>query len=166
MSDRTIRHRTLLSVAGVALASASLVGCGADEPEDAATPDPATSSEASDTSSDTPEEMTFEDISDDLGSMVGDEVQVRAMVEEVVTPGVFTINQVDGNDLESVVVVGAESAGDLAPDQEVVVDATVESELDPDSVAELLDVQLEDEMLTDFEGQPYLEASSVTQADG
>ena len=162
MSDHTLRHRTVLAVASAALVSASLAGCGADEPEEAATPDPGTSSESADAS----EEMTFEDISDDLETMVGDDVQVRALVEEVVTPGVFTINQIDGNDLESVVVVGAESAGDLAPDQEVVVDATVESALDPDSVAELLDVQLEDEMLTDFEGQPYLEASSVTQADG
>lgn len=162
MSDHTLRHRTVLAVASAALVSASLAGCGADEPEEAATPDPGTSSESAGAS----EEMTFEDISDDLETMVGDDVQVRALVEEVVTPGVFTINQIDGNDLESVVVVGAESAGDLAPDQEVVVDATVESALDPDSVAELLDVQLEDEMLTDFEGQPYLEASSVTQADG
>ncbi len=162
MSDHTLRHRTVLAVASAALVSASLAGCGADEPEEAATPDPGTSSESADAS----EEMTFEDISDDLETMVGDDVQVRALVEEVVTPGVFTINQIDGNDLESVVVVGAESAGDLAPDQEVGVDATVEAALDPDSVAELLDVQLEDEMLTDFEGQPYLEASSVTQADG
>jgi hypothetical protein len=166
MSHRTLRHRTFLATASAALVTTSLAGCGADEPEDAATPDPGSSSESTDSNPEGSEEMTFEDISDDLGSMVGEDIQVRALVEEVVTPGVFTINQVDGNDLESVVVVGAESAGDLAPDQEVVVDATVESTLDPDSVAELLDVQLEDELLTDYEGQPYLEASSVAQADG
>lgn len=166
MTVRTHRHRAALTLASAALAATSLAACGEDDTEDAATPDPGTSSESTGGGSDEPEEMTFEEVSDDLGSMVGEDVRVRAQVEDVVMPGVFTINDASGNTLESIVVVDAEDVAELATDEEVVVDATVEAALDPDDVAELLDVQLDDEMLTDYDGQPYLEADGVTKADG
>jgi hypothetical protein len=168
MSVRTFRHRTGLTAATAALAATSLAGCSDDTSEDAADPDPGSTSsvEEPQASGGKPEEaMTFEDISDDLGSMVDDDVRVRAKVEDVITPGVFLINAVEGNDLESVVVVGEETARDLALDEQVVVEATVEPSLAPNQVARLLDVQIDDEMLTDYRGDPYLVAVDVTTTD-
>lgn len=166
MTVRTQRQRTALTIASAALAATSLAACSEEEPEDAATPDPGTSSESAEQAGDPAEEvMTFEDVSDDLGSMVDEEVRVRATVEDVVTPGVFLVNALEGNDLESIVVVGEDLARDLALDEEVVIEATVEPSLAPNRVARLLDVQLDDEMLTDYRGDPYLEAVDVTKAD-
>lgn len=164
MTVRTTHRRAALTLASAALAATSLAGCS-DEPGDAASPDPGTSSPAADPASAEDEAMTFEQVSDDLDRMVGDEVRVRARVEGIVTPGVFTVNALEGNDLESIVVVGEDTARDLALDDVVVIEATVEPSLAPNRVARLLDVQLDDEMLTDYRGDPYLGAADVAKAD-
>jgi len=157
MSVRALRHRTVLASASAALAATSLVGCSDDVAENGSSP-------GSDATGDGEAALTFEDVSDDLGTRVDERVRVRAQVEDIVTPSVFTINAADGNDLESIVVVGEESARYLEPDEEVVIEATVEPSLVPSQVARLLDVQLDDEMLTDYRGDPYLSADDVTEA--
>ena len=98
MTVRTTHRRAALTLASAALAATSLAGCS-DEPTDAGSADPGTSSPAADTASAEDEAMTFEQVSDDLDRMVGDEVRVRATVEGIVTPGVFTVNALEGNDL-------------------------------------------------------------------
>jgi hypothetical protein len=168
MSVRAFRHRTVLGAATAALAATSLAGCSDGVSEDAADPGPDSTSTVDETQASddgSPEAMTFEAISDDLGSMVDDDVRVRARVEDVITPGVFLINAVEGNDLESVVVVGEDTARDLALDEQVVVEGTVEPSLAPHRVARLLGVQIDDEMLTDFRGDPYLVAVDVMSTD-
>lgn len=108
-----------------------------------------------------PATLSFEDISDDLDERVGEEVMVEAEVEDVITPGVFTINDQTGNDLESIVVVGVNGTEDIEADMPIVLTGIVERSLQPSKVDRLLDVQLEDEMLTDYEEQPYIRALMV-----
>lgn len=113
-----------------------------------------------------PATLSFEDISDDLHTLVGEEVMVTAKVERIVTPGVFLINSLEGNDLESIAVVEVDESEDIEVDSEVVLTATVDRTLDLEQrVKTLLDVQLDRETLADYERRLYLEAVEIHSAD-
>ena len=108
-----------------------------------------------------PATFSFEDLSDDLGERVGEEVMVTAEVERIITPGVFLINALEGHDLEPIAVVETYPGADVEPGDEIVFTGTVEEQLVPRKVEKLLDVQLDDETLTDYDGRPYIEMTKV-----
>lgn len=156
-------RRTATTIAAGMLVALPLTACSQDD--GAVDTDDAV--ETTDEDQDEPDEgldpatLSFEDISDDLAGRVGEEVMVEAKVEDVVTPGVFTVNALEGNDLESIVVVGAEASEDVEVDSPIVFTGTVRESLQPNQVEELLDVQLDDELLTEHEGQPYVEVEVI-----
>ena len=161
MKTRNRRGRTGPVLAAALLVALPLNSCSA-EPAD--TNDVAEAADGEATASDAgtdPDNLTFEDISDDLESRVGEKITVTAMVEDVITPGVFTINAIDGNTLEPIAVVDARPGEDLEAGSEVVVTGTVHDSFIPNEVENLLDVQLEDELLSGYETRPYLRATEV-----
>lgn len=163
MRTRIRTLRTAATLTSVVLVALPLGACSEDG-------GPVDTDDAVETTDDDPTEpkagldpatLSFEDISDDLDERIGEEVMVEAQVEDVVTPGVFTINAREGNDLEPIVVVGVNGTEDIEVDTPVVFTGMVERSLRPDQVDRLLDVQLEDEVLTDYRGRPYIRAVMV-----
>lgn len=149
------RTRLAAPVAALLLA-VPLAGCGEDEgPVDTGDAQQRT---GEDTEADDGEVLTFEELAEDVDSRIGDEVSVTATVDEVVTPGVFSIT---GEDPESMVVVDVAADEDVATDTEVVVTGTVRPGLDASEVEDVLQTQLEDELLNDWEDEPFIEADEV-----
>lgn len=150
-------HRThLVAPLAALLLVVPLAGCGEDQgPVDTGDAQQRT---GEDTEADDGEVLRFEELAEDLDDLVGDEVSVTATVDEVVTPGVFAIT---GEDPESMVVVDVAPEEDVETDTEVVVTGTVQPGLDDLEVEDLLATQLDDELLNDWEGEPFLEADEV-----
>lgn len=107
------------------------------------------------------ESLSFEEVSDDLSSRAGEEITVTAEVEDVVTDQVFTINSLDGNDLEPIVVTNVDGDQVVDAGTPVRVTGLVAETFILTDVEETVGVQLDDELLADFENRPYLEATHV-----
>jgi hypothetical protein len=113
-----------------------------------------------------PDSLTFDEVSDDLAGRAGEEVTVTAQVDDVVTDQVFTVTSLDGNTLEPIVVVGAESDETVEAGTPVQVTGVVADTFVLTDVEETVGIQLDDELLADFEDRPYLEATDVeTEVD-
>lgn len=152
-----LRHRARLLAPAAALALAlPLAACGEDD--GAVDTGDAQQRTGEDTEADDNEVLTFEELLQDVDSRTGDVVSVTATVDEIVTPGVFAIT---GDTPESMVVVDVAKTEDVEDGTEVVVTGTVHEELDDLEVEELMEVQLGDELLNDWEDEPYLEATEV-----
>jgi hypothetical protein len=161
-------HRTALTSTAAVLAVLSLGACsqdtGAVDTDDAVETtdqDPTEPEAGIDAST-----LSFEELTEDLRTRVGEEVMVTARVERVVTPGVFLVNSLRGNALESVAVVDVEQFRDIEADSEIVFTARVERTLDlPQRVASVLDVQLEEEALRGYGDRPYLDLVTIHSPD-
>jgi hypothetical protein len=155
----TSRNLARTAPVGALLLAGFVAGCGEDETtaSDPGT-DGATAEEAAET-------LSYEDVSDDLATRAGEELTVSATVDEVITQGVFAVTG-PGSDPESIVVVDADPGAALEPGTEVVVTGTAHEELDDLEVEEILEVQLEDELLNDWEDEAYLEADRVETEAG
>lgn len=99
---------------------------------------------------------------DDQEIYEGQEVTLSAEVEGIVSPNALVISDPNNVDLEPLLVVHDLDAPDLEEGQVVEVVGTVQTSFDPVTAEENLGVDLEDEMFTDYEGEPYLQASEVT----
>lgn len=157
------RRRTQLAASAIAaVAALSLSGCGGDSAEDTAAAASADQSATMDAEAAAEEEvLRLDEVGADLDARVGEELTVVGAVEDVITPEVFTIVDPTGTTLDPVLVVGGEEVVGLAPDQEVQVTARVEDDFDVATAEETLDIQLDDELLTEWQEGLYLEAQAV-----
>jgi hypothetical protein len=108
-----------------------------------------------------PESLSFDEVSDDLAGRAGEEVTVTAQVDDVVTDQVFTITSLDGTTLEPIVVVGAETSEVIEADTPIRVTGVVADTFVLTDVEETVGIQLDDEILGNFENRPYLEATHI-----
>lgn len=160
MRLRTIARPTVPATA-VLLAMLSLTGCGEDEQ---ATEPGASAASTTEDPQDTDageQPLSFEEVSDDLVGRIGENVSVRATVADVVTPQVFTLTAEDQVNLEPIVVVDAEPVQDIEAGTPVVVTGKVRPEFSTADIGDLLHIQLDDEILGQWDGRPYLKAGDV-----
>lgn len=108
-----------------------------------------------------PESLSFDEVSDDLAARAGEEVTVTAQVDDVVTDQVFTVTSLDGITLEPIVVVGAETEEVVEADTAIRVTGVVADTFVLTDVEDTVGIQLDDEILGDFEDRPYLEATHI-----
>lgn len=159
------RRRTRLAGSALAaLAALSLSGCGGDTTEEATSPDASSEQQTAtmDAEAATDEDvLRLDDVADDLDARAGEELTVAGAVKDVITPEVFTIVDPTGTTLDPVLVVGAEQVDGLAPEQAVQVTGTVKTDFDVAQAEETLDIQLEDELLTEWQEGLYIEAQQV-----
>lgn len=152
--------RPTAPAAALLLAALSLTACGEDETN--AADQPADSETSANTGTGAAGDiLDFQDVSGDLQGRVGEEITVRATVEDVVTPEVFTLTDPADTTLDPIVVVDQDPTEVVETGTEVVVTATVRDEFVSSEIEDLLKIQLDDELLGDFEEGPYLDASEV-----
>ena len=98
---------------------------------------------------------------DEVDSYVGEEVVLSADVNEVITPESFTIAGTDDTSVEALLVVGATGDTELAPETTVGVTGTVMESFVVTDVEDELGVDLDDALFTDWEQEPYVVAEDV-----
>lgn len=167
----TIHRRA--AVVSIALVSAlTLAGCGEDGTTEGApgTPEtPATSASPSDsqaaehgTGAGDVAALTFGELAADPEAHIGDTVTVHATIADIVTPQVFTITRVEGTTIDPMIVVDTDaSAGELTYGDPVTVTGEVKRRFDLLTTESFLEIQLDDELLADWKGEPYLRAENV-----
>jgi hypothetical protein len=101
----------------------------------------------------------------DVGSYVGQVVNLSADVDEVLTPTAFTIAGTDDTTVEALLVVGATEDTDLSPGTTVAVTGTVQESFTVRDAEERLRVDLDDTRFAAWEQQPYVIANSVEVAE-
>lgn len=167
---------SLLAVAGLALA-----GCGGGEDEAGTEVDDITGGEVAETpaAEETPPaegETTLpgatpyggaynQEFADDQAVYEGQEVTLSAEIVELVSDNALEIGDPDDINLDPLLVMHDLGATGLEPDQTVEVVGTVMTGFDPATVGEELGVELEDEVYTDYEGDPWLHATEVTPSE-
>jgi len=168
-TDEATRRRPLAAaaVAGViAFSGVGLAACGdtaGDETgtsvEDIQEGDaPATSPTTAAGTYDGVYDNTFHD---GVNDYLGQTVTVSADVNEVVDGNTFTIAGTDDTSVDPLLVTGAKSTSDLEPDLTVKVTGTVQEAFDLATVEDDLGVDLDDDLYDDWDGKPYIVASSV-----
>jgi hypothetical protein len=173
---------SLLAVAGLALA-----GCGGGEDEAGTEVDDITGGEVQETApaeeTPAPEETPpaagettlpgatpyggayNQDFADDQAVYEGQEVTLSAEIVEVVSDNALEIGDPGDINLEPLLVMHDLGATGLEPDQTVEVVGTVMTSFELATVEEELGVELEDEVYTDYEGDPWLHATEVTPSE-
>jgi hypothetical protein len=167
---------SVLAVAGLALA-----GCGNGEDEAGTEVDDITGGEVQETP---PAEETppaagetalpgatpyggayNQDFADDQAVYEGQEVTLSAEIVEVVSDNALEIGDPGDINLDPLLVMHDLGATGLEPDQTVEVVGTVMTSFEVATVEEELGVELEDEVYTDYEGDPWLHATEVTPSE-
>ena len=100
----------------------------------------------------------------DVEAYADQEVTLSAAVDRVVSPVAFTITGPDGDDVEPLLVVSTEPIDGLEPGEAVLVAATPQRELEIPELESMLGSPLEDEVYEEWEGEPYLVATTVEPA--
>lgn len=98
---------------------------------------------------------------DNIDSYVGEEVTVSADVNEIVSPTSLTIAGTEDTDVEPMLVVSADEVSGLEPDLTVRVTGTVHEAFDLPTVEDEMGLDLDDELYDEFDGEPYIEATSI-----
>lgn len=98
---------------------------------------------------------------EEVGTYDGEEVTVSADVNEIISSTSFTIAGTEDTDVEPMLVVSAEENADLEEEQTIGVTGTVQTAFELTVVEDDLGIDLDDEAYADWEGQPYLVASSI-----
>ena len=96
---------------------------------------------------------------EDIEGYTGQEVSLLGEVERVLSPIAFVLAGEDG--VEPILVISQSEFGDLRPGQAVAVAATPWDEFELTEVEEAIGSDLPDEAYTDWEGEPFLDASIV-----
>lgn len=162
---------SLLAAAGLALA-----GCGgADEDDTGTEVDDITGGEVTETpaAEETPApegtqtRLPFygaydREFTDDRAVHEGQEVTLTAEIVEVVSGNALEIGDPGDITLDPLLVMHDLGATGLEQDQAVEVVGTVMTDFDLTTAEEELGVDLEDELYTDYEGDPWLRATEVT----
>lgn len=98
---------------------------------------------------------------EDLDTYVGEEVTVSADVNEILSPMSFTIAGTEDTSVESLLIVSASEMNDLESGLAVEVTGTVHEAFDLPTVESEMDVDLDDELYSEWDGEPYIEATAV-----
>lgn len=98
---------------------------------------------------------------EDRESYVGEEVTLSADVNEVIDPTAFTIAGTDDTTVDELLVVHPENLSEVSPDLTVAVTGTVMEGFDLVTVEDELGVDLDDELYEDWDGEPYLSATTI-----
>lgn len=98
---------------------------------------------------------------DDVDTYVGEEVTVSADVNEILTPKSFTIAGTDDTTVEALLVLHDTELPEVTPGLTVGVTGTVQEAFDLPTVEEEMGVDLDDAAFEDWDGEPYIEATSV-----
>ena len=99
--------------------------------------------------------------SDEVDGYAGEEVTLSADVNEVITPEAFTIAGTDDTSVEALLVVGATGDTELVPETTVGVTGTVMESFVLTDVEADLGVDLDDALFAEWEQEPYVMAESV-----
>ena len=91
----------------------------------------------------------------------GETVTVTALVNQVVSPESFTIAGTDDTTVDELLVLHDGSTTGLESDLDVSVTGTAEQEFVLVDVEESMGVDLDDDAFADWEGMPYIDASTV-----
>ncbi|WP_258803152.1 hypothetical protein [Pseudarthrobacter sp. NS4] len=98
---------------------------------------------------------------DDLDLREGQEVTVSANVNRIITPEAFTIAGTEDTTVDPLLVVHKDAQPELQPELTVKVTGTVHTAFDLMAVEKDLDVDLDDALFEDWDGEPYLQASTI-----
>ena len=98
---------------------------------------------------------------DDVDTYVGEEVTVSADVNEILTPMSFTIAGTDDTTVDALLILHDTELPEVTPGLTVGVTGTVQKAFDLPTVEEEMGVDLDDAAFEDWDGEPYIEATSV-----
>lgn len=127
--------------------------------EDEAVEDEGLEGEAVDGPYDGPYDQAFYDDFQEV--YAGEMVTVTALVNQVVSPEAFTIAGTDDSTVDELLVLHDGSTTELEPDLDVRVSGTAEESFVLLDVEENLGVDLDDDAFADWEGTPYIDATTV-----
>lgn len=172
---RTRDHRTarMLATGLFAVAGLGLAGCGTEGSETGTDVEDVTDGEVLESSppaEDAPAEGAEDgiaaegyvgpydqDFSDRSTTYVGQEVTLSAEVSETVSPEAFTI----AGAVDPLLIVESQELPAVDTGQVVEVTGTVQDDFAVTDVEEDLGTELEDELFSDYEGRPYVMATSA-----
>ncbi|KQO02140.1 hypothetical protein ASF21_16070 [Arthrobacter sp. Leaf234] len=98
---------------------------------------------------------------DDVDTYVGEEVTVSADVNEILSPMSFTIAGTDDTTVDALLVLHDTELPEVTAGLTVGVTGTVQEAFDLPTVEEEMGVDLDDAAFEDWDGEPYIEATSV-----
>lgn len=100
---------------------------------------------------------------DTVNQFLGTEVTLSADVNEVIDPISFTIAGTDDTTVEALLVVRPQNgtAPDISPGSTVQVTGTVMEAFNVETVEEELGVDLDEALYEDWEGETYVQASTI-----
>ncbi|MGY1987608.1 hypothetical protein ACI792_15435 [Blastococcus sp. SYSU DS0669] len=165
---------TVAAAASLALSPLALAACGDDATEQEQTSTSIGEGSAEDQGFDYTEgdrepayegayDTRFRDVIDEF---LGEDVVVSASVEAVSSPVAFTIAGFDDVGLPPLLVLAPQGAEGVEEGMELEVSGTVQGTFSPSTAEEDLGVDLDDDALAEFEGEPYLLAEAVGQVVG
>lgn len=104
---------------------------------------------------------------DSVNQFLGSEVTLSADLNEIIDPVSFTIAGTDDTTVEALLVVhpGGELDPDISPGSIMKVTGTVMEAFNVETVEERLGVDLDDALYEDWEGETYVNATSIEAAD-
>lgn len=166
MRTRDRRTARMLAAGVAAVAGIGLSGCGTEGSEAGTDVEDVTDGEVVESSAAATEDagamaMAYEgdynqDFYDEVTTYTGQQVTLSAEVSETISPDAFAI----AGAADPLLIVESQEIPPLDDGQVVQVTGTVQEGFDVVSVEEELGVDLEDEAFTDFEGEPYIMATS------
>lgn len=156
----TARTRTAAAAGAAALALTGLSACGdtAGTEEGVDVEDVQQEGDNNDFIYDGPYDETF---NEDMDQYEGETVTVSAEVNDVLSENAFTIAGTEDTSVEELLIVSAEGNADLAEDDPVEVTGVVHQAFESTTVEEDLGFTLEEELFADYDGEPYIEATTV-----
>lgn len=172
MRTRDRSSMRVLAAGLFAVAGLGLAGCGSEGPETGTDVEDVTDGEVVESSAAATEDagamaMAYEgdynqDFYDESTTYVGQQVTLSAEVSETLSPDAFAI----AGAVDPLLIIESEEIPSLDTGQVVQVTGTVQDGFDVVTVEEELGVDLEDEAFADFEGEPYIMATSGEVIEG
>ncbi len=164
MTRRTTRTRTLLAAAAIAVVP--LAGCSSEEPGETRAPTDDTSQSIE---AEAPEDEGTPGVGEEgdggaaaesIAGMLGEDVSFTGEVEDVLPPDAFTVG---GDEIgeDPILVVGADLPAGFSDGDTVTIDGTVKTFV-VQGYEDDLGLDLSDDEFVDFDGDPAVQASSVT----
>ncbi|WP_150307128.1 hypothetical protein [Planctomonas psychrotolerans] len=170
MHPENRHHRTgrLAMLAAVPVLALGLTGCAQDTagPEEGATVEDVQELDENDAAIE--DEITEnydgfynQDLYDQYDEYEGETVTVSATVNEILSPDVFTIAGTDDTTVDALPVLHTDEVDGLIEGTDVRVTGTAMVELDIAEIEERTGIVLDPDTFGDWEGQPYLDATTV-----
>ncbi|MFC4903016.1 hypothetical protein [Kocuria oceani] len=166
MRAHSTRTTRTLAAGLFAVAGLGLAGCGSEGPETGADVEDVTDGEVVESSAAATEDpgamaLAYEgdynqDFYDEVTTYTGQQVTLSAEVSETISPDTFAI----AGAVDPLLIVEEQEIPPLDDGQVVQVTGTVQEGFDVAGVEQELGVDLEDEAFTEFEGEPYIMATS------